>query len=123
MHLTWTSRALKYLNILEDDQQYPGARCDRDDGDTQVYMYMHEASSSVESMNKANNPARAKTAVDVVCSTHLLVEMCSVRYQAKKEEAWKWEDTLTPYGIKLREKAFKDVNYRLYRIKIEEATE
>ena len=86
-------------------------------------MYLHEASSSVESMNKANKPARARTAVDVVCSTHLLVDMCSNRYQAKKEEAWRWEDTLTPFGIKLRENAFKDVNYRLYRIKIEEATE
>ena len=103
-------KALKYLNTLPDDQQYPGARCDRDDGDTQVYMYMHEwheASSSVESMNKANKPARAKTAVDVVCSTHLLVEMCSIRFPAKKEEAWKWEDTLTPKGIKLRDAALE----------------
>jgi len=115
-------KALKYLKTLEDDQQYPGARCDRDPGETKVYMYLHEASLSVESMNKANKPARARTAVDVVCSTHLLVDMCSNRYQAKKKEAWRWEDTLTPYGIKLREKAFKDVNYRLYRIKIEEAT-
>ena len=116
-------KALKYLNSLPDDQQYPGARCDRDPGESKVNMYLHKASSSVESMNKANKPACARTAVDVVCSTHLLVDMCSNRYQAKKEEAWRWEDTLTPYGIKLREKAFNDVNYRLYRIKIEEATE
>ncbi len=112
-------KVLKYLNTLEDDQQYPGARCDHDPGETKGYMYLHEASLSVESMNKANKPACARTAVDVVCSTHLLVD----RYQAKKEEAWRWEDTRTPYGIKLREKAFNDVNYRLYRIKIEEATE
>jgi hypothetical protein len=116
-------KALKYLNTLPDDQQYPGARCDRDNGDTQVYMYMHEASSAVESMNKANKPARAKTAVDVVCSTHLLVEMCSIRYQAKKEEAWKWEDILTPKGIKLRDEAFEKINYRHYRINIEEGEE
>jgi len=109
-------KTLKYLNTLPDDQQYPGARCDRDDGDTQVYMYMHEASSSVESMNKANKPARAKTAVDVVCSTHLLVEMCSIRYHAKNEEAWKWEDTLTPKGNKLRDAAFENINYRHYNI-------
>ena len=78
---------------------------------------------SVESMNKANKPARAKTAVDVVCSTHLLVEMCSIRYHAKKEEAWKWEDTLTPKGIKLRDAAFEKLNYRHYRINIEEGEE
>jgi hypothetical protein len=35
--------------------------------------------------------------------------MCSMRYQAKKEEAWKWEDTLTPYGIKLRDAAVEDI--------------
>jgi hypothetical protein len=48
------------------------------------------------------------------------MEMCSIRYQAKKEEAWKWEDTLTPYGIKLRDAAFDDVNYRHYRINFED---
>ena len=78
-------KVLKYLNTLEDDQQYPGARCDHDPGETKGYMYLHEASLSVESMNNANKPARARTAVDVVCSTHLLVDMCSNRYQAKKE--------------------------------------
>jgi hypothetical protein len=35
-----------------------------------------------------------------------------MRYQAKKDEAWKWEDTLTPYGNKLRDAAFEDINYR-----------
>jgi hypothetical protein len=96
------NKALKYLNTLPDKQQYPGARCDRGAGDPKVFMNQHESSSSVESMNKANNPARARTAVVAVCSTHLLVQMCSMRYQAKKEEAWKWEDTRTPYGTKLR---------------------
>ena len=106
------NKALKYLNTLPDEQQYPGGRCDRGAGAPKVFMNQHEESSSVESMNKANNPARARTAVDAVCSTHLLVQMCSMRYQAKKEEAWKWEDTLTPYGIKLRDAAVEDINYR-----------
>jgi hypothetical protein len=116
-------KALKYLNTLPDDQQYPVARCDCDPGDTKVYMYRHEASLSVVSMNKANKHARARIAVNDVCSTHLLVEMCSIRYQAKKEEAWKWKDTITPYSIKLRDAAFEDINYRHYRITIEEAEE
>jgi hypothetical protein len=70
--------------------------------------------------NNANKSARARTAVNAVCSTTLIMEMCSIRYQAKKEEAWKWEDTLTPYGIKLRDAAFDDVNYRHYRINFED---
>ncbi len=84
-------------------------------------MNQHSASLSAESMSKANKPAHARTAVDVVCSTNLLVEMSSIRYQGKKEEAWKWEDTLTPYSIKLRDAAFDDIGYRHYRINIEEA--
>jgi hypothetical protein len=114
-------KALKYLNTLADDQQYPGARCVRDD--PKVFINQHQASSSVESMNNANKSAHARMSVDDVCSTTLLMEMCSIRYQAKKEEAWKWEDTLTPYGIKLRDAAFEHVNYRHYRINIEDAAE
>jgi hypothetical protein len=100
-------KALKYLNTLADDQQYPGARCVRDD--PKVFINQHQASSSVESMNNANKSAHARMSVDDVCSTTLHMEMCSIRYQAKKEEAWKWEDTLTPYGIKLRDAAFEHV--------------
>jgi len=58
------NKALKYLNILTDEQQYPGERCDV--GDPQVFMNQQEASSSVGSMNRANKPARARTAVDAV---------------------------------------------------------
>ena len=82
-------------------------------------MNQHQASSSVESMNNANKSVHARMSVDDVCSTTLLMEMSSIRYQAKKEEAWKWEDTLTPYGIKLRDAAFEHINYRHYRITIE----
>jgi hypothetical protein len=49
--------ALNYLNTLPDEQQYPGARCDRIN--PKIFMNQHSASSSVESMNKANKPARA----------------------------------------------------------------
>ena len=40
-----------------------------------VFLYDHEASSSVESMNKANKPAREMAAVDVVNSIMLLLKM------------------------------------------------
>jgi hypothetical protein len=39
----------------------------------------------------------------------------------KKEEAWKWEEALTPYGTKLRDSAFETINFRHYRINIDNA--
>ena len=40
-----------------------------------IYLYDHEASSGVESMNKANKPARDRAAVDVVNAIMLLLNM------------------------------------------------
>ena len=40
-----------------------------------VFLYDHEASSAVESMNKANKPAREMAAVDVVNAIMLLLKM------------------------------------------------
>ena len=74
-----TAKALKYLNTPSDASQYPAARCAMGDG---IFMYDHEASSGVESMNKANKPARDRAAVDVVNAIMLLLQMeryvCSV---------------------------------------------
>ncbi len=41
------------------------------------------------------------------------------------ELEWKWDDTPTPYTIKLRDAALEDINYsyRHYRITIEEGEE
>jgi hypothetical protein len=49
-------------------------------------MYQQPASSAIESMNRANNAACARTAVDVVSSTRLLWKLSAARYQEKKEE-------------------------------------
>jgi hypothetical protein len=46
------NKALKYLNALNDEQQYPGTRCDPPRRN--VFMYQCSASSAVESMNRAN---------------------------------------------------------------------
>jgi hypothetical protein len=113
-------KATKYLVNLNDEQQYPGARCDT--SRRNVFMYQGSASSAAESMNRANQSARARTAVYPVCSTTLLMAMSAERYQRKKDEAWNWEQPLTLYGIKLRDGAFNDVNYRHYQITIEDAT-
>jgi hypothetical protein len=87
-----------------------------------VFMYQRSASLAAESMNRANQFARKRTAVDPVCSTTLLMAMSVERYQCKKEETWKWEQPLTSNGMKLRDGVFNDINYRHYRITIEDAT-
>jgi hypothetical protein len=49
--------------------------------------------------------------------------MSAERYQRKKDEACNWEQPLSPYGMKLRDGAFNDINYyRHYHITIEDAT-
>lgn len=67
-----TANQLKYLNSPTDQSQYPAARCAMGEN---IYLYDHEASSGVESMNKANKPARDRAAVDVVNAIILLVQM------------------------------------------------
>ena len=67
-----TANQLKYLNASSDESQYPAARCAMGDN---VFLYDHEASSGVESMNKANKPARDRAAVDVVNAIILLLQM------------------------------------------------
>jgi len=67
-----TANQLAYLNNTPDASQYPAARCAMGDN---VFLYDHEASSGVESMNKANKPAREMAAVDVVNAIMLLLKM------------------------------------------------
>ena len=63
---------VRYLKDIVDERQYPAARCAMGHN---VYLYDHEASSGVESMNQANKKARERAAVDVVNAIMLLVEM------------------------------------------------
>jgi hypothetical protein len=78
-------KVLKYLNTLDNEKVYPGARCNLGG---RIFMYQWSASLAVESMNWANKAAHARTAVDVVSSTRLLLKLSASRYQEKKEEAW-----------------------------------
>ncbi len=103
------------MNTL-DDKEDPGARCKLGE---RIFMYQWSASSAVESMNRANKAACARMAVDVVSSTRLLLKLSASRYQEKKEEAWTWEEALTPYGTKLRGAAFETINFQHYRINID----
>jgi hypothetical protein len=118
-HLRYVgTKALKYLNTLPDKEQNLGARCDLP---TKVFMYQHLSPSAVESMNHTNKLACARTEVDVVLSTGLLLKLAATRYQEKKDEAWKWEEALTRYGTKLRDAAFETINFKHYRINIANA--
>jgi hypothetical protein len=54
-----------YLELLPDDHQFPAARCNKLHSNMpDIYMYEKTASSGIESMNRANDEARGKNAVD-----------------------------------------------------------
>ena len=67
-----SDKALKYLNSMEDLNQYLAARFAMEEG---IYLYNCTASSSVESMNHANKEVRARTTVDVVIASILLLQL------------------------------------------------
>ena len=107
--------ALKYLNSIQDTEQYPCVRVNMGEG---IYMYQRSASSSVESMNNANNAVRARTAVDPVNATMLLLQKENERFMSRMAQAHEWMEELTPHGIKLRDDIFKKVEFRDYYISI-----
>jgi hypothetical protein len=71
-------------------------------------------------MNQANKPARDRTAVDVMQSMKLILDLECRRYKEHKEEAHSWAEFLTPYGIKLKDEMFAGVNFLLYHIVVGE---
>jgi hypothetical protein len=73
-----------------------------------VCMFHHTASSSVESMNHANQAVRELTTVDPINAIILLLQLEGRRYG----KAWDWSEELTQYGKQLMTTAFADVNLR-----------
>ncbi len=69
---------LNYLQGIEDEQQFPAARCAMSDD---IIMYGILASSGVESMNRANDSIRQRTAVDILNACIVLVREESERYE------------------------------------------
>jgi hypothetical protein len=104
------------MGTVNDEEVYPAARCNLSKTSC---MYQHLASLSAVSMNNANLAACARTAVDVVSSTMLLLKLAGVRYSAQKEKALSWDNALTPHGKKLRNNAFEGVNFRPHGIFID----
>ncbi len=68
-----SAKDLRYLNSIENEKQYPGARCAM--GDKGIHMYQQSTSSAVESKNAANKEMWARTAVDTLNATLLLIRL------------------------------------------------
>ena len=104
-----------YLNRLEDERQYPAARCAMGDD---ICMNSHRASQGVEAMNFSNNPARVRTAVDILNATLLIVALEEKRYERYKASAWARMEQLTQRGMLIMENVFKDVDIRSFELEV-----
>jgi hypothetical protein len=114
-------KVMEYFNKLNDTAQFPSARCNMDPS---VYLYDHEASSGVESMNNANKAVRNHSAVDPVNSIILLLNLEAKRYAKQHKAAWAWETSiLTPKGEELFHKAFEEIVCQQYTFALAENEE
>lgn len=119
-NLSLSNTAKEYMYKLHDKVQFPSARCDMGPN---IFLYDHEASSGVESMNNANKAVHNYAAVDPVNSIILLLSLESKRYKTKQAAAWKWETLLTPKGEEICHKAFEVVLCNNYTFEITETEE
>ncbi len=107
---------LHYLTKLPDRSQYPAARCAMGDN---ICMFSKSASSGVESMNKVNQLARQRTAVDVLNAVILLIKLEGECFNWYKQKAWERDNQiLMELGLELMEEAFADVDIRDFWINI-----
>ena len=115
---------LAYLNLVPDNQQLPAVRCSMAaelDGD--ICMYGKSASSGVESMNRANDDIRRRTAIDILNAALVLIKKESMRFHraqsdAHKREVWSEEKPLTPRGMSVMEDLFKKCDPSIYHIQL-----
>jgi hypothetical protein len=87
-----SNKDINYLNSLDDESQYPAARCAMG---LYVYMYFRSSSGTAESMNKANKEMRAQTAVDLLNACILLITLKVNRYYKMKKDVWGGSSILT----------------------------
>ncbi len=69
-------------------------------------------------MNRANNLARQRTAVDILSALILLIKLKGSRFDYYKQKAWERDEILTSRGLELMEEAFWDVNQMEWMINI-----
>jgi hypothetical protein len=69
----------------------------------------------VESINKANQLAQQRTAVDILNAVILLIKLEGGRFRWHKQKAWERDNQLLmELGLALMEEAFADVDIRDY---------
>jgi hypothetical protein len=109
---------LHYLTKLPDRSQYPAARCAVGDN---ICMFSKSALSGVESMNKVNQLAQQRTAVDILNAVIviLLIKLEGEHFNWYKQKAWERDNQiLTELGLELMEEAFADVDVSNFWIDI-----
>jgi hypothetical protein len=106
-------KALWYINLVPDHQQFPAARCVMGEN---ICLYQGSSQLTAKSMNNAFFLVRERTAVDLVNATILLLQLETKRYNEYKAKAWNWNEVLTPHGKKLSEDAYKDITHHEYEI-------
>lgn len=104
-----------YLTKLEDECQYAAARCAMGDN---VCMYSKSSLSGVESMNRANLPARQRTGVDIINAILLILKLEGERFSWYKQKCWERNEILTNHGMELMKEAFSNINIMEYRINV-----
>ena len=87
------SKDIQYLNSLTNESQYLAARWATGEN---VYVYHCLLSGAVESMNGANKQMRARTAVDLLNATVLLLKLECTWFNKMEQEAWGGNSILTP---------------------------
>ena len=101
------TKDIQYLNSLDDESQYPAARCAMG---PHVYLYFRSSSGTAESMNKANKEMRARTAVDLLNACMLLIKLECKRFYKMKKDTWGGTTVLTPRGIEEYEATFTNLS-------------
>jgi hypothetical protein len=103
--------ALRYLNQVNDKEQYPAARCAMGDN---INKFGWSSLSLAESMNNANMVVRERTAVDAVNASLLWLQLEAKRYNKHMNKAWVWNKALTPHGKKLCKELFQKGDFIHY---------
>ena len=75
-----------------------------------VHMYHHLLSGAVELMNRANKVIRARTAIDLLNATILLLKLECTRFNKMKQEAWGGNSILTPWEKDEYDATFTNLN-------------
>jgi hypothetical protein len=111
-----------YLETVPANQQFPAARCAKLDNRPDVYMYGKTASSGVESMNRANDEARGKSAVDPLNAALVILKKEGNRFLRGQSDAHKLSkfsnSILTPKGKAIMDEIFAKCDPSIYRMQM-----